>query len=283
MKALSLCLPPADYIVISIDNEVRTGLKACSIRFLLQKHNNVTACRLPYELSAPVGCIALAGAFARGAEPGPEKNVPFWQLPKANLDLRSLSPADVSLMTGPDTQRGLNLLQGGDVAPVADFVPGDPELQPFVPAQDSGYKVVQKGLNIGAVPYGDRGYKIEKLPPVFAGLTLLQTKVGHKAVADVTYSIIVSASKPCLVFVALDQRVFPIYANNGAPGWLNEYAPTGEKIKTDDPFMARAGAEFEVFVRKSAGGRIVLGSPSMDTSSNSMYFVFFGEPKTNAQ
>jgi hypothetical protein len=120
----------------------------------------------------------------------------------------------------------LILLQGGAVARVADFVPGNPELQPFVPVQDSGYKVIQKGLNVGAVPYGDRGYKIEKLPPAFAGLTLLQTKAGHKAVADATYSIITSASKPCLVFVALDQRLFPIYAQHGAPGWLNEYART---------------------------------------------------------
>jgi hypothetical protein len=173
----------------------------------------------------------------------------------------------------------LILLQGGAVAPVADFVPGNPELQPFVPVQDSGYQIIQKGLNVGALSYGDRGYRIAKLTPAFAGMTLLQTKAGHKAVADANYSIIVSASKPCLVFVALDERVFPIYAQNGAPGWLNEYAPTGEKIKTDDPFMAQAGAEFQVFVRKSGGGRIVLGPPSMDTSSNSMYFAFFGEGK----
>ena len=163
--------------------------------------------------------------------------------------------------------------------PVADFVPGNPELQPFLPLKDSGYQVIPKGVNVGAATYGDRNYKIEKLPSAFAGLTLLKTKAGHKAVVDANYSITLLASKPCLVFIALDQRVVPIYTQNGAPGWLNEYSPTGEKIKTDDPLMAQTGAEFDVFVRKSAGGRIVLGPPAMDTSSNSMYFAFFGEAK----
>jgi hypothetical protein len=223
--------------------------------------------------------VALVSMSARGAEPGVEKDQPFWQLPKANVDLRSLAPADVTLVAGPDMRRGLILLQTGAEAPPADFVPGNPELKAFLPEKDTGYKVIAKGLNVGAVTFGDRNYKIEKLPPAFAGLTLLQTKAGHKAVIDANYSIIVAAARPCLVFVALDQRVIDIYTQHGTPGWLQEYAPTEEQIKTDDPIMAQTGAEFKVFVRKSAGGRIVLGPPAMDISLNSMYFAFFGEPK----
>jgi hypothetical protein len=223
--------------------------------------------------------VALVSITARAAEPGAEKDVPFWQLPKANVDLRSLSPADVTLIAGPDMRRGFILLQTGADAPPADFVPGNAELKAFLPEKDSGYKVIAKGLNVGAVTFGDRNYKIEKLPPAFAGLTLLQTKAGNKAVVDATYAVIVSAAKPCLVFVALDQRVLDTYTQHGTPSWLQEYTPTEEKIKTDDPIMAQTGAEFLVFVRKSAGGRIVLGPPAMDISLNSMYFAFFGEPK----
>jgi hypothetical protein len=222
-------------------------------------------------------CVALSSISAQSAQPDAAKDVPFWQLPKANIELRSLSPAAVTLVAGPDAQRGFILLQTGDAPPVADFVPDIAELKAFLPAKDSGYKVIEKGLNVGAVTFGDRNYKIEKLPPTLAGLTLLQTKAGHKAIIDANYSIVVSSAKPCLVFLALDQRVIDTYTQHGTPGWLGEYAPTAERIKTDDPIMAQTGAEFLVFVRKSAGGRIVLGPPAMDISMNSMYFAFFGE------
>jgi len=221
-------------------------------------------------------CFLLACITARGQEAG-QKDTPFWQLPTASVNLKSLSPANVKLVAVPNSQRGFILLQTGEAAPVADFVPATEELKPFLPAKDSGYKVIPKGLNVGAVTFGDRNYKIEKLPDAFKGLTLLQTKAGHKAIVDSTYSIVLSAEKPCLVFVALDQRVIETYTQHGTPAWLQEYAPTEERIKTDDPIMGQTDAEFLVFVRKSAGGRIVLGPPSMDISMNSMYFAFFGQ------
>jgi hypothetical protein len=224
-------------------------------------------------------CVVVASNAAWGAEPGAEKDLPFWQLPKANVDLSSLSPTDITLVAGPDMRRGFILLQTGADAPPADFVPGNPELKVFLPEKDSGYKVIPKGLNVGATTFGDRNYKVERLPTAFAGLTLLQTKAGHKAIVDATYTITVSAAKPCLVFLALDQRVLDTYTQHGTPGWLQEYAPTGEKIKTDDPIMADNSAEFLIFIRKSPGGRIVLGPPAMDIALNSMYFAFFGEPK----
>src|SRR3954469_2005944 len=225
-------------------------------------------------------CVALICLSARADEPAAEKDAPFWELPKTNIDLRSLSPAEVKMVSGPDLQRGLIVLQTGEgAAPPIDFVPGNEEIKPFLPAQDRGYKVIEGGLKVGGVTFGDRNYKVEKLPPAFAGLTLLQTKAGHKGIVDANYAITVTAAKPCLIFVALDQRVIDTYTQHGIPGWLQEYAPTGEQIKTDDPIMAQIDAQFLVFVRKSAGGRIVLGPPAMDTSTNSMYFAFFGEQK----
>jgi len=223
-----------------------------------------------------VWCAALTFS-AQAVEPAADKEIPFWQLPIADLDLRSLSPAPVVLVAAPDMRRGLVLLQTGPDIPPLNFVPSNPELLPFVPPQDSGYQVVPRGLKVDAVPFGDRSYKIDKLPPAFAGLTLLQTKMGHKAVVDGRYSIVVSSAKPCLVFVVIDERALETYKEHGVPAWLQEYSPTGHKIKSDEPVMAQAGAEYLVFVRKSPGGRIVFGPPGMDIQFNSMYFAFFGE------
>jgi hypothetical protein len=67
---------------------------------------------------------------------------------------------------------------------------------------------------------------------------------------------------------------------HGVPGWLQEFAPTGYKIITDDPIMLRwkPAAGYAVFVRKAPAGRIVLGPPCMDVD-NGMYFAFFAEAK----
>ncbi|HEY2415575.1 MAG TPA: hypothetical protein VGI40_25255 [Pirellulaceae bacterium] len=219
--------------------------------------------------------LAIVSALTcHGAEP-----VPFWELPKSTVGLNSLTPAEVKLVAAPDTQRGMILLQTGEEVPVADFVPTRADLKVLVPEMDGGYAIVQNGLANGITPFGDRKYKLSKVPKAFEGLTLLQTKMGHKAIVDATYAITVSTPKPCLVFLALDDRVIDIYKQHGTPGWLSEYEPTGETIKTDEPVMAETDAAYQVFVRKSGGGRIVLGPPGMDIRFNSMYFAFFGEAK----
>ena len=223
--------------------------------------------------------VAIASFAALAAEPGADKGEQFWLLPKSEVSLQSLSPANVTLVARPDMQRGMIVLQTGAEAPPVDFRPESDQLKAFLPPKDVGYQLIAKGLNVGAVPFGDRKYKIEKLPSEFTGLTMLQTKMGNKGIADATYAIIVSATKPCLVFVALDQRVIDTYTMHGTPGWLQEYAPTGLTIKTDDPIMAETDAVFQVFVRRSADGRIVFGPPAMDIQFNAMYFAFFGEVK----
>lgn len=217
-----------------------------------------------------------AQADERAAE---KADMPFWLAPKVDLDLRSLSPAPVKLVAGPDGSRMFALLQTGDDAPSANYVPSNPNLEPFVPKEDTGYRVVAGGLKEGALPYGDRKYKIQKLDAAFSGLTLLQTKNGHKAIVDGRYSVILSAAKPCYVFVAVDERALETYKKHGTPSWLQEFAPTGHKLATDDPIMADAAASYLVFVRKTPAGRIALGPPGMDVDYNAMYFAFFAEAR----
>jgi hypothetical protein len=105
------------------------------------------------------------------------------------LDLRSLSSAQVKLIAGPDASRKFALLQTGEDATTANFVPNNPRVAPFLPEEDTGYRLIPGGLKEGAVPYGDRKYKIQKLNPLLSGLPLLQTKSAHKAIVDSRYSV----------------------------------------------------------------------------------------------
>jgi hypothetical protein len=204
----------------------------------------------------------------------------FWLVPKVDVDLRSLSPASVKLVARPDVSRKLAMLQTGSFPPDANYVPENPRLGRFLTSEDSGYRVVPGGLKEGALPYGDRNYKVQKLDAAFSGLTLLQTKMGHKLIVDSRYSIILSAAKPCYVFVAVDERALEIYKKHGTPSWLQEFAPTGHRLTTDDPIMAgwMPTAGYLVFVRTAAAGRIVLGPPGMDVDVSN-YFAFFAETK----
>src|SRR4051812_26998380 len=135
--------------------------------------------------------LAAAPSWAVGQQAAA---TPFWLVPKVDVDLRSLSPAPVKLVAGPDGSRKFAMLQTDDFPPDADFVPDNPILLPFLTSEDTGYRVVPGGLKEGALPYGDRKYKVQKLDAAFSGLTLLQTKNGHKFIVDCRYSKIGRAS-----------------------------------------------------------------------------------------
>src|SRR5439155_14849449 len=179
--------------------------------------------------------VFVLSASALDAAPPADEDMPFWLIPNAEIDLQSLSPAPIVLVAAPDERRGFALLQTGPDAPVANFVPSNAALLPFVPPQDTGYQVVAKGLKVGATPYGDRKYKIETLPAIFSGLTLVQTKMGNKAILDGRYAIVLSGAKPSLAFLAIDERSIDTYKQHGVPASLKEFAPTGHKLATDDP------------------------------------------------
>jgi len=236
------------------------------------------------RLASPLAlCLALAAPFPAVAEEperaSPDPGAAFWLAPKTDLDLSGLTPVAVKLLAAPDGARKFALLKIGDVDPSEDFVPGRPDLVPYIADEDTKYRVEPEGLKVGVRTFGDRKYKLKDLPQSLAGLTLLQTKMGHKSVVDGRFSVVVSVAKPCYVFLALDERALETYNTYGAPSWLQEYAPTGLKLATDEPVMNQAGASFLVFVRKVPRGRVAFGPPSMDEDSNAMYFAFFGAAK----
>jgi hypothetical protein len=189
---------------------------------------------------------------------------PFWLLPKVELDLRGLLPADIKLVAAPDLSRQFALLQVGNDDP-RNYVSR-------VAGADAGYRVVAEGLKVGASTYVDRTFSIAQLPEEFTGLTLLQTVLQHKPVVDGRFAIDLATAKPCLVFVAVDENALETYKLHGVPAWLQEYAPTGHQVVTDR-------ANYPVFVKQALAGRIALGAPCMNATANAMYFAFFAEAK----
>jgi hypothetical protein len=117
------------------------------------------------------------------------------------------------------------------------------------------------------------------VPDALSGLTLLQTKMGHKLVVDGRFSVIVSGEKPSYLFQTLDERGLGIYKKFGTPLWLQEYAPTHLKITTDEPIITESKASFLVFVKKVSAGRVSFGPPSLDEDKNAMHFASFVEAK----
>ncbi len=75
-------------------------------------------------------------------------DAPFWLTPKVHLEPRSLSPASAELIAGPDGTRRFVLLQTGDTAPSANFVPTNPLLEPFIQNEDAGYRLVAELLDL---------------------------------------------------------------------------------------------------------------------------------------
>jgi hypothetical protein len=122
-----------------------------------------------------VALSAVLVSSARGADPPAGKaDTPFWLAPQVKLDF---APTAVTLASAPEDTQSFALLQVGDLDPRV-FVVSNPKSLPFQTRDDAGYGVVAGGLKVGAFPYGDRKYKVQKLPEALSGLTLLRTKMG---------------------------------------------------------------------------------------------------------
>jgi hypothetical protein len=221
--------------------------------------------RFMHSLSLALCLLAAMPSWAAEQEAAA---TPFWLLPKAELDLRALAPADVKLVATPDRSRELALLQVGDTDLKNYFAAVDSN-------PDTGYRVLARGLQVGALPYGDRRFRIEQLPEAFVGLTLLQTTMQHKPILDGRFGVVLATAKPCWVFVAIEEDVLQTYKQHGVPSWLQEFAPTGQQLVTNHPRRGNC----RVFVKQAPAGRIVLGPPCMEAYANSMYFAFFAEAK----
>ena len=214
-----------------------------------------------------------ADRVSYAVDPVEAKELPLWQPPM----VEHFQAADVKLIARPETSRHFALQQVAGEVPDANYVPTNPTATPYIADEDLGYRLVEEGLKKGVRCYGDRKYAINNVDEVLSGLTLLQTKMGNKSIADAKYSIVLSVDKPSYVFIALDERVLETYQQNGLPSWLQEYARTPFTISTDDPIMSRDHKAYLVFVRKVPAGRIALGPPCMGTEFNAMYFAFFAD------
>jgi hypothetical protein len=225
--------------------------------------------------------VVLAGAFlvfsgkSLAIDPATaELSLAFTQADKIKVDPK---PVKVDLYAIPeDVQDFAVLKMNGEDG--KNYVATNPTLVGFQ-GGDVGYRLINDGLKVGALPYGDRKYSIQTLPNELTGLPMLNTKMAHKGIADARFAIGLSCDKPCYVFVALDERAIETFKKIGAPAWLQEYSPTDWRIETDDPVMSDNKAGYIVFGRKVPAGRILLGAPAMDTNLNAMYFAFFAEAK----
>ncbi len=155
-------------------------------------------------------CLALAVSMLAIAQDqeraGQDAGALFWLAPKTDLDLNKLTPVEVRLLATPEVGKGLAMLKTSAIDPSENFVPGRADLAPFVAEKDAGYRVEPAGLKVAARPFGDRKYQLKVVPESLSGLTLLQTKMGHKSFVDGRFSVIVSVARPSYVFLAVDER-----------------------------------------------------------------------------
>lgn len=205
--------------------------------------------------------IAALPLFSSAEEP---ESAPFWLLPKVEFNSRKLTPADIKLVATPDRSRELGLLQVG----MSDARARTARL----PIADSGYRLGASGLNEGELVYSDGIGRFVDIPEEFKPLTRLQTNWRHAPVLDGRYAIVLATAKPCHVFLAVEEHALQTYKSHGAPGWLQEFAPTGKSVTTNE-------TTYQVFVKQVPAGQIVLGPPCSNYVEDWMYFAFFAEAK----
>lgn len=214
--------------------------------------------------------LALLALVFVGAVHAAEVEAPaFWKRPAVPLPAKLL-PAKLELVAKPNLTRALALFD-------PDHKVTNPAVEPFVVKAEEDYRIVPAGMVKGARPFADRKYVITDLPAKFSGLTQVQMRMSHKNIVDGRFGLVLSADRPVQLFLAIDQRMLATFAGQGVPSWMEEFAPTGDRIQSDDPLMQAQGIGYLVFVRNCPLGRIVLGPCGADPKFNSMYLVFAGE------
>jgi thiol-disulfide isomerase/thioredoxin len=203
--------------------------------------------------------------------------VGFWKKPKAHGIPNNLSPAEVKLLAGPDVTQGFKTFSVRGQAGPVDYGATNPRHMPYIKKDEPTYQILENGLRKGAKPFSDRNYKIRTMPDRLTGLTLLQTKMGHKGIVDERFSIRLSVPKPVYLFLAIDERALETYRQFDIPAWMQKYVPTGEKIFTDDSIMKQSNSGYRVFVKPYPGGTMTLGPAAMNPSRTTMYFAFMAE------
>ena len=192
-----------------------------------------------------------------------------WINDQPEMRFESLSRTAAKLGSGPEAGE------------FGNFGPGVPGLDPYLRTDGPTYQIVPGGLKRKAMPYTDRKYEILQLPEILEGLTLVQTRNGHKGVTDPRFSIVLTVEKPAYLFLAIDERMVRIWQRDGAPDWLKDFSPTGYRIVTDDPTMHEL-RPYQVVTKKVGAGEVRLGPPwnqFQRVPAYSMYFVFLGNGK----
>ena len=241
-----------------------------------RKGERVMCLRFLQVLMLGVTLPLLAAQVASAAETKSVQRV--WSPQKSQIDLSGLRPAQLKLLAAPNPSLSLATFRQDKLTTPVEFVPSGEPGKAYVVSGDVASRVAQDGLRLGALPYTDRKYKITDLPEAFKGLTLVQTRMGHKCIVDARYSIVLSAPQPCYLFVAVDERAIELYRKSGTPCWLEEFLDTGLTITTDDPVMQKNKKRFLVFVREAPKGTVSLG-PSAGIVETSMYFAFAAATK----
>jgi hypothetical protein len=217
---------------------------------------------------------AVAGTWAAEGTESAEESASQRLDWTAEIEALNLRPADVRIVREPNVERELATLKRGDKLAPTDYHPG-PRYSSFVKGDGATCELVYGGLKPGTMYHTDRTYELVDIPAKLEGLTLLQTKMGHKSIVDGRYSIVVSFSQPGYCFVALDERCVRTYQESGMPSWLEEYSLTDYRIATSDANMRRGGKQYIVLAKHVAGDRVALGPSAGHPHNNAMYFAFF--------
>jgi hypothetical protein len=158
-----------------------------------------------------------------------------------------------------------------------DFVATNPKLVPYVKQSQQTYQIIDTGLQEGIKPFTDRNFKLTHVPNQLTGLTLLQTRMGHKGIVDDRFAITLSVPSPAYMFLAIDERALQTYEQFAPPAWMQDLVPIDEKIFTDDPLMQETESGYAVFKQHIPEGTMTLGPACMNPFKDAMYFAFFAE------
>jgi len=192
---------------------------------------------------------------------------------KTTLPMKILAPAKLELVSLPRTDLKLTMFSNERGTASRDYKPTNPSLVPLINNEQVAYSIVDRGLKSGAIPYTDRKFTITELPEKLSGLTLLQTRMSDKGIADSRFSVVLRATKPCYLFVAFREETTLIHEKYGLPSWLEEFDATDFAIDTDNPLRGK----YRVFVKHCPSGRIALGACASEPQMSSMYFAFAAE------
>ena len=122
--------------------------------------------------------------------------------------------------------------------------------------------------DVGVRPYLDRDYVITELPQHLHNATLLRT-LNEDDRVEAEDHVVLELDTPQTLTVAL--RV----EGTSLPGWMSEWADTGERMSTTD---IRNDVEFRLYQRHFPSGRVMLGGTERDATGTPGAWFAFAQP-----